>query len=305
MNFYIGRGKQYMDKIKPVEWLWYPLIPKNCISILASRGGVGKSGFALWLANELSSKNKSVCYIDAERCGFHIKQRISDWNLSHWEKINFIFSDLPDGSIQTGSPSTILELSSLIKQCSPDLTILDSLTVFSRNLDTNRREVMAHYFEELTKIAVESNCAILILAHTKKKQFDDEALNLDSIAGSGAITDLARSVLIMDFGKSDNERIISQLKINLAEKSNPITFTMSSTGISNVSILPTINSKIETKAEKYRQIATDLLLKNTPIKQIRSTLSTINATPVEQSRAIKQSLSLLSKKGIPIRQNLT
>ena len=54
----LEKGKKAMENIKPLEWIWKPLIPRNCISILASRGGVGKSGFALWLANELSREGK-------------------------------------------------------------------------------------------------------------------------------------------------------------------------------------------------------------------------------------------------------
>lgn len=284
-----------MENIKPLEWVWKPLIPRNCVSILASRGGVGKSGFALWLANELSREGKTVLYVDAERCGYHIKQRINDWNLDSWKEILFLISDLCDGSVQTAAPSTIVELYEFIKKCSPDLVILDSLTIFARGLDSNRRDVMAMYFEELTKAAVECNTGILILAHTKKKQNNEDQLSLDSIAGSGAITDLARSVMLMDFGSKPDDRIVSQLKINLVAKSQPLKFTMTSTGITNVCFVDEPIIKTGTEAERFRRIAVECIEQGMSLKDTRAILKKEGCmTSSESGRAIKWACDTLN-----------
>jgi predicted ATP-dependent serine protease len=282
----LAKGNDAMGNIKPLEWIWEPLIPRNCVSILASRGGVGKSGFALWLANELAGIDKEVLYIDAERCGFHIKQRIKDWNLKHWEKITFTVSDLIDGSTQTAAPSTFVELYDLIKQCHPDLVILDSLTVFSRGIDTNSRCVMAGWFEELTKIASECNTGILLLAHTKKKQNIDDSITLDSIAGSGAITDLARSVMLMDFDYGEEDRIITQLKLNLSAKSKPLSFKITSSGISDLKFIGDIERTTGTKADNLRLLAMSLLKSGMSKKETRAALKLEGASPVEYGRAI-------------------
>lgn len=283
----LAQGVSIMTGIKPIEWIWEPLIPRNCLSILASRGGVGKSGFALWIANELSREGKKVLYIDAERCGYHITQRIKDWNLDSWEKIIFTISDLPDGSIQTSAPSTIIELYNLIKQCNPDLVILDSLTVFARTLDTNRRDAMAVYFEELTKTAVELNVGILILAHTKKRQSQDEQLTLDSIAGSGAITDLARSVMIMDFGTTEDERILIQQKLNLTAKARPLTFKITPTGLTDIKFMQDAERSTGTKLDKLKLLALELI-KNSTLskKEVRATLIQAGAAPAQYIKAI-------------------
>ena len=153
---------------------------------------------------------------------------------------------------------------------------------------------MAVYFEELTKTAVECNTGILILAHTKKKQEKDESINLDSVAGSGAITDLARSVLLMDFGTNEEERIISQLKINLTAKAKPLLFKITSTGITDVHFTEEISRSSETKAEKLRLIAFDLLQKNVGIKEVRAVLKRNNAAPSEYGRAIEWASEKLS-----------
>jgi len=284
----LAKGVEAMKNIKPLEWIWEPLIPRSSVSILASRGGVGKSGFALWLADKLAGKGKNILYIDAERCGYHIKQRSEDWALKHLDKIMFTISDLADGSSQTAAPNTLIELYNIIKECdpSPDLVILDSLTIFARGLDTNRRDIMATYFEEMTKIAVECDTGILMLAHTKKRQSPDDALNLDSVAGSGAITDLVRSVMIMDFDAGENGRIITQQKLNLTAKAKPLTFKITATGIIDVSFMENLSRSTGTKADNFRTIAITLLKDGYSKKEVRSSLKLEGATPVEYGRAI-------------------
>lgn len=284
----LAKGVEAMSKIKPLEWIWKPLIPRNCVSILASRGGVGKSGFALWLANDLAGKGKNILYVDAERCGFHIKQRVEDWKLEHIDKIIFTISDLSDGSSQTSAPDTITELGTVIKQCNPppDLVILDSLTIFARKMDSNRREVMAGYLEEMTKIAVENSTGILLLAHTKKRQSTDDSINLDSVAGSGAITDLVRSVMIMDYDMTENGRIITQHKLNLAAKAKPLTFKISSKGLIDFSFMEDSTRSTGTRADKFRLIAITLLKEGKEKKVVREALKKEGAVPIEYGRAI-------------------
>jgi len=280
----LTKGLIAMQKIKPVEWLWEPLIPKNCISVLASRGGVGKSGFALWIADQLSSEGKKILYIDAENTGFHIKQRVEDWNLS-LDNIYFYMLECEDGSQTTGAPKTLQDLDKIIEECDPDLVIIDSLTVFARGLDINRRDVMAHYLEEITRMASRRSTGILILAHNNKKGSED-SVSLDSISGSGAITDLARSVMVMEEFGPEGGRIINQFKLNLAAKSDPLTFCITSTGITDVKFLEESCRPSGTKAERLRIAALELLQHGLNKKEVRAELKTMGAAPLEYGRAI-------------------
>jgi predicted ATP-dependent serine protease len=286
MKYKLYCGDSLMKKVREIEWIWEPLIPRNCISILASRGGVGKSAFALWLADLLTGQGKKVLYMDAERCGFHIKQRVLEWNLQNWKEIIFTGCEQEDGSAQTGAPSTTTEIHTLIKECSPDLVILDSLTMFARGFDSNRREAVAIYLEELTKIASECNTGILLLAHTKKRQIGDDTITLDSIAGSGAITDLARSVMLMDFDYAEEGRIITQLKINLSAKSKPLTFKITSSGITDMKFLGEIERESGTKADMLRAIALKSLQEGAGKKEVRLELKKAGAFTTEYARAI-------------------
>jgi len=290
---YLVDGVIAMQNINPLEWIWEPLIPRNCVSILASRGGVGKSGFALWLANLLAGEGKRILYVDAERCGCHIKQRTEDWTLDNLSKIIFTVENLEDGSSQTAAPSTLVELHQIVKDCLPDLVILDSLTVFARSLDTNRRDHMAQYLEELTKICIECNSGILLLAHTKKKQQGEDTLTLDSVAGSGAITDLARSVMLMDFASDADGRIITQLKFNLTAKSKPLMFKITNTGIHDVKFQDAREGNTGTKADRFRLLATKCLSEGMSKKDARQILKEDGASPAEYGRALDWASSQL------------
>lgn len=285
------KGFLAMSEIKPIEWLWEPLLPKNCISILASRGGVGKSGFALWLACQLGAEGKSILYLDAERTGFHIKQRVEDWNLDI-SNVTFYMDSCDDGGATTCAPATLVEMAQLVKESRPDLVIIDSLTALSHGMDLNRREVVAQYMKELTKIATIYNTGILLLAHTNKKSSDDIPI-LDSISGSGAITDLARSAMVMDEFNADGTRIINQVKINLTAKSEPLLFKITPTGIEDIRFMSDSSRPSGTKAERLRIAALALLEQGLNKKDVRAHLKDAGGSLTECSRAIDWASSKL------------
>ena len=285
------KGFLAMSEIKPIEWLWEPLLPKNCISILASRGGVGKSGFALWLACQLGIEGKSVFYFDAERTGFHIKQRVEDWNLDI-SNVTFYMDDCDEGGKTTSSPATLVEMAQLVKEGKPDLVIIDSLTALAHGMDLNRRDVVAQFMKELTRIAASYGTGILLLAHNNKKSSEDIPL-LDCISGSGAITDLARSAMVMDIYNEDGTRIIKQVKINLTAKSEPLLFKITSTGIEDVRFMENSTRADGTKAGRLRIAAISLLEQGLNKKEVRAHLKELGASPLEYGRAIDWASSKL------------
>lgn len=288
---HLVKGSLAMSEIKPLEWIWEPLIPKNCVSILASRGGIGKSGFTLWLSSELGKEGKRVLYLDAERTGFHIKQRVEDWSLDI-SNITFCMEDLEDGSKTTCSPTTIVEIAKLVEESRPDLVVIDSLTALSQGMDFNRREVVAHFMKDVTKVASMYNTGILLLAHNNKKSSDESPL-LDAISGSGAITDLSRSVMVIEEFGTDGSRIINQVKINLSAKSDPLIFRITSTGIRDVRFMSDSHRSTGTKAEKLRNLALELLQKGEDKKSVREYLKSEGAAPAEYGRAIDWAASKL------------
>jgi predicted ATP-dependent serine protease len=305
-NYEVFDIEDLMEKIGDIEWLWEPLVPKNYITILASRGGVGKSGFSLWLADKLAGEGKTILIFDAERSGSLIRKRCYEWDLPNWKKLKLVGNREPiSGMIDTGSPTDVYKIQLLIKDVKPDLIILDSLTVIARLIELQERNRAATYFEQLQETASVYKTGILLLAHVNKKQNMESSLSLDSIAGSAAVSDLARSVLLLDEdGEGSDRRIITQAKLNLAAKSPPFKFRITERGIIETGFVaeeikqkpPETFREDGTRLGKFRVMAYDLLAKGMNKKEARQILKDIGAENREHLEALKWASEKLNIK---------
>ena len=286
--------KDIKDSIKDVSFLIYPIIPERCITTLASQGGVGKSGLALQLSERLLQEGKSVLYLDAERGGSHIKQRIKDWHLDNClNSLQLTNIKNPDGSTYTAAPISEDDLKRTLDTHRVDLIIIDSLTISTKGLDTGKRSIMAVYMENLSNLAFQFNTTFLILAHINKKQDLTKKTSVHDISGSAAIVDLSRSVLLLDYLKEENdpERTLTQVKQNLTAKADPILLSVTPTGI----VFKESKNKVRTvrsigkisDAERFRQRALKELENPTTTKQDAiDALKELGADPAEYARAI-------------------
>ena len=220
----VMKGSELMETIEVIDWIWKKIIPRNHVTVLASRGGIGKSAFALWLADQLTGEGKRVLYIDAERCGSSIKTRNLNWKLPHFNDISFTCEQVgttPDGKVrnETACFSELTKLNDIVGKELYDLVILDSLTIIGRAVNMNNQGETANLLKELTATASIGRTGILLLAHTKKFQYDNQELTIDSVSGNAAITDLSRSVLLMERGLNPEQRILHNVKNKIGRAS--------------------------------------------------------------------------------------
>lgn len=218
---------------KPIKWVWKQYIPASNITILAAKGGVGKSAFALWLAGELAKEKKHTIYIDYEKTALHMGQRYKDWNFSNLgydEYIHFpVFEDPDTNELIPDSPS-IIDITHDVLTLPADLVIIDSMTPFFEYYDLKDRGGTTAFFGTLQSLAVKTNCGVLMLAHVNKDPLPNMKIKdfmPDSIAGSSAIRDLSKSVLgMMPDSKNLNCRIIQHVKHNITKKQPDIMFEL-------------------------------------------------------------------------------
>ena len=305
-NYELFDIEDIMEKIGEIEWLWEPLVPKNYITILASRGGVGKSGFSLWLADKLAGEGKTIVLFDAERSGSLIRKRCYEWDLPNWKKLKLVGKREPiSGTIDTGSPVDFGKIQLLIKDVNPDLLILDSLTILARGVKITDRSQAADYFEKLQEIAAVYKTGILLLAHINKKQAMENCITSDSIAGSAAVSDLARSVLLLEEDEEGSDRrIITQAKLNLAAKSPPFKFRITERGIMDAGFVvenvkqkpPETFRNDGSKIGKLKTMAYDLLAKGMNKKEARQILKDAGAVNAEYLNALKWASEKLNIK---------
>jgi RecA-family ATPase len=278
------------------EWVWRDLIIRDHVTILASRGGVGKSSLALWIAHELAKEEKKTLYIDAERTGCTHGDRAKAWGLDHTDNIIFVCEDIGEDVGESrieptglGSPEELLAAAMDIK---PDLIIIDSMTFSAANIKTMDRGEAIKYMDGLKIVSAKMKCGLLLLAHTNKKQDPAEQLTNDSIYGSGGITDAARSVMTLDYVNAKdepNKRILVQTKSNYNALAEPIQFTLNLNGISDFAPFKGHKGKSGVRAQEFRSLVFLWWKEGKTLVEIQELLKqNSDASPNERSRAIKK-----------------
>ena len=224
-------------QVKSVEWLWYPYIPYGKVTVLQGEAGDGKSTLILKLAAMLT-RGEPMPFTDGEGA----------------EPVNVIYQSTEDDADDTIVPRFIAaggdtdrllfinekeqylsfsdeRLLEAIRQTKAKLIVLDPLSAYiGESTSINSANEVRRQFRPLIDIAKEQGCAIVIVHHMNKA-IGQKALNRG--VGSVDIVGAARSVLLV--GRTDkersDERILAQVKSNLAPTGNAILFSVDESGI--------------------------------------------------------------------------
>ena len=232
----MGKVFEYYSTIhkRDVEWLWYPYIACGKITILQGDPGEGKSTVAIRLSALLSTAG---ILPDGTRIG---------------NPVNIIYQCSEDGLADTIKPRLetagadcdrmvhIIEdnecltledkrIEETIVATRARLCIIDPLQAYLGNDGDMLNAVrMRNLLRNLTRIAEDHRCAILLICHMSKSAGNK---SLYRSLGTIDIAAIARSVLMIARDKDDpNVRYVFQIKNNLAKEGLPIRFRFGKKG---------------------------------------------------------------------------
>lgn len=206
------------DDAPAMDYVFQDVIPRGIVGIVSGAGGLGKSYTLLTLAMAAATGRELIP-------GFNPGQQLKALTIfgedpAHciWKRFRAIRdaheltadqdSDLLHSNLQVcagqaapllaldahGNISTTPALSSLaklLKQHRPDLVVIDPLVRFY-GASENANEHADRFISELQRLAVEHECAILLIHHTGKSGQAGRSTGQDHARGASAFTSAAR-----------------------------------------------------------------------------------------------------------------
>ena len=216
--------------MRPVWWTWEDRIPAGSLTVVPGREGIGKSLLLAWLTAQITTgklpglydgKPRPVIYAATEDSWSHtIGPRLfaagADMDMVY--RVDVEHGDQVD---QLTLPVDCDALAAEIKALGVVLLAADPLlSLIHSAIDTHQDRKLRTALEPLVKLADETGCAVVGLAHFNKSASTD-ALNL--ITGSRAFSAVARAVIAMarDTDADDGSCVLSQAKSNLGRLDLP------------------------------------------------------------------------------------
>jgi len=227
-------------QIPPIAWLWPDWIPLAMLSLLTGEGGVGKSMLALDLADRvirgtafpdgapIPRPGSPVVYVEAEAVPQIHDQRTQWWH-SDRSRLHLMLPAPDELFIDLNDLACRERLVEMVATLSPSLVVVDSLSTISLKGENNKEDVM-QLLGFLSRLALEFDCALLLIHHLRKRPGGQMAFTFtqDDVRGSGHIVAAARSVLglsIVQTGPQPDKNSpmrLEILKTNLARYPRPL-----------------------------------------------------------------------------------
>ena len=229
----IVRGSEV--KMKRVRW-WEPgLIPYGTLTMLAGKGGEGKStAAAAWAAEEAQRGGKVLWLHSEEGRDSQILPKLTAAGVTDVDRITFVDVEVtPDDGNEYDDKIRLPEDISMVAEAMSDegitFVVLDALTSFKpEGANSNSADDVRSFLEPIVRLANERDAVILGIAHLGK---DNNREARQAVLGSTAWTDVPRSVLAFARDPETGWGVISDVKGNLTARSRNIEYTLESSSM--------------------------------------------------------------------------
>jgi len=290
-----------------VHWLWYPYIPQGKLTIIQGNPGEGKTTLALWIA--------AMC-----SCGQALP------GMEQTTPINILYQTAEDGLGDTIKPRLMIASADLnriicideteyslsllderieraVKSTNAKLMILDPLQGYlGRGIDMNRANEIRDVLKQLTFVADQTGCAIVLIGHLNKAVGANSAYRG---LGSMDFRAAARSVLLVGRMKREPHiRVIVHDKSSLATEGKSVAFSIKNGSLRWVDGYEKITAEdllnggpANTKVEQTERLVRERLEKGpAPVKEIQNIIRQAGISPRTLDIAKKNMRDVISRK---------
>ncbi|MFR9543113.1 MAG: AAA family ATPase [Rikenellaceae bacterium] len=206
--------------LKPHKQLYGPLSYDEEITLLMADTNVGKSIFALQMANEIAAE-QPVLYLDLEQSVKQFEKRYSDNFENHYTFNDGLYwvdfaqgYTCPEG--EQYDDFFMRSLKTLIKKYKCSVVVIDNMTKLLHT-DTDSAKNAIPLMDKLSKLKKEHNLALILIEHTRKMN-SVRPISLDDLQGSKMKVNFADSVIAIGRSNLDlNLRYVKQLKCRSSE----------------------------------------------------------------------------------------
>ncbi|MEW2918276.1 AAA family ATPase [Ruegeria sp. ANG10] len=194
----------------PVEWLWYPYLPKFGVTILAGDPGRGKSMLIALLVAIVTTGE--LWPLSGERCKrgrvllLSAEDSFSRVTLKRLEKTSFDINYLDImHSPRALTPERLETLIEYVFEKKPALIVIDTLSFFmGGGRDMHRQNEVGEFLGRLNEVAEATGACILGLGHLNKQTNDNP---LFRIVGSIGFVATVRSAIFLGVDPADPDRL--------------------------------------------------------------------------------------------------
>ena len=224
------------------RWVYGTYLIRGEITYEAAPGGVGKTAHTIGMAVEIATgmevleeriwgHDLKVLYINGEDGRAEINRRVFAFYQAHAHKLagqnldRLFVLGVDDQRAESLSFLRVNEkgatvcneagfgiLKSVLEALRPDVLKLDPLVAFCGGGNMNDNAVMALVSRQLKRLAVQYDCAILIVHHTRKgSRGSDSAGDAEEISGASSIVNLSRRALMLKPMSDEEAKLLGVL----------------------------------------------------------------------------------------------
>jgi hypothetical protein len=221
------------EERKP-DWLWPSYLLKGASHVLGGKQGTSKGLFTVDIASRITrgdpmpdgtgggepAKVLIVTREDSPEDALKPRLRIAGANM---DNIAWTYGDFTDGKAIPTMKDGVEAITEAVKNHNIKLVIIDPIGAWVED-DMNNGQAVRAVIDPMSKVARDTGCCILFVAHLKKSPTEDL---MDAFSGSAQVTAAVRVALHIGPVTADGKRkILNVVKTNYKRPDEPMVYEL-------------------------------------------------------------------------------